>query len=75
MMKIEKKINLKKKLQTTRINLSNSQLRVKNYNNIIKIKLKQVIKLNFKKIRMKLKLFFKNKNKTFFLRLLGRKNY
>jgi hypothetical protein len=58
MMKI-KKINLKKKLETTRINISNSQLRLKNYNNIIKLKWKQVIKLSLLTNKDEIKIIFK----------------
>jgi len=59
MMKIKEKNQFKKKLETTRINLSNSQLRLKNYNNIIKIKLKQVIKLSLLTNKDEIKIIFK----------------
>jgi len=59
MMKIKEKNQFKKKLETTRINLSNSQLRLKNYNNIIKIKLKQVIKLSLLTNKDEIKIILK----------------
>ena len=59
MMKIKEKNQFKKKLETTRINLSNSQLRLKNYNNIIKLKLKQVIKLSLLTNKDEIKIIFK----------------